>query len=91
MGSTMAFKSLDIASGFRRLLRDERGNAAVRPALIFAAIAMAMAVLLTPQVERAADQFVENRAMGIDRVITGSTEKVRQYTIRRSVLDEPGE
>ena len=87
----MPFKLSDIADCINRFLPDNEGNAAIKPALVFAAIAVAMAVLLTPQVEKAADRYAENRALGIDRVITGSTEKVRQYTIRRSVLDAPEE
>ena len=64
------------------------GGATLQSALLFGAVAMALAVLVTPQLQQAADIYAENKALGIDRVITGSVEKKRTYTIRKSVLDK---
>jgi hypothetical protein len=66
---------------------NESGGAAVQSALLFGAIAMALSVLIAPQLKNVADTYAENRALGIDRVITGSIEKPKRYTIRKSVLD----
>ena len=55
-------------------------------AVFFSAVALAAALLSAPLLDRAAETYAENRAFGIDRVITGSVEGKR-YTIRKSVLD----
>lgn len=71
-----------------RILTCRKGGASVQAALMFGAVAIALAVLVTPQVEKAADIYAQNRALGIDRVLTGSIEKSRRYSVRKSVLDE---
>ena len=67
---------------------DRHGGASVQTALLFGAVAIALSVLTAPFLEEAADTYAENRALGIDRVMTGSVKKSRRYTIRRSVLDK---
>ncbi len=63
----------------------------MQTALLFGAVAMALSVLVAPQLKNAADIYAQNRALGIDRVMTGSIprdEKAKTYTIRKSVLDQ---
>jgi hypothetical protein len=67
----------------------QSGAATLHTALLFGAVAMALSVLLTPQLKNAADAYAENSALGIDRVMTGSISKdEKTYTIRKSVLDK---
>jgi hypothetical protein len=63
-------------------------SSTVQTAMLFGAVAMALSVLVAPQLKNAADTYAENRALGLDRVITGSINKSKQYTIRKSVLDK---
>lgn len=67
---------------------DTHGGATMQTALLFGAVAMALSVLVTPYLKSAADTYAENRALGIDRVITGSVKKTKHFTIRKSVLDK---
>lgn len=67
------------------------GGASVQAALLFGAVAMALAVLAAPMLQSATAFYAENRAFGIDRVMTGSIEKGKRHTVRHSVLDaKPG-
>lgn len=63
------------------------GSSSVQSAMLFGAVAMALAVLGAPFLQGAAQYYAQNRALGIDRVMTGSVEK-GSYTVRRSVLSE---
>ncbi|WP_011582322.1 MULTISPECIES: hypothetical protein [Chelativorans] len=58
------------------------GMAAVRVALLFGSAAVALALVLTPVLERRARDIA---AYGIDPVATGSVPG-QTYTVRRSVL-----
>ena len=64
------------------------GNITVQSALLFGAIALSLSVLAAPLLNDAANRYAENRALGIDRVMTGSIEKSKTYTVRKSVLDK---
>ena len=64
------------------------GGSSVQIALMFGAVAMALSVLVAPQVRNAVDIYAENKALGIDRVMTGSIKPAKEYTIRKSVLDK---
>lgn len=65
------------------------GGATMQSALLFGAVGLALAVLLTPQLKSASDYYAENRALGVDRVITGAIEKkIQRRIVRRSVLDK---
>ena len=64
------------------------GNVTVQSALLFGAIALSLSVLAAPLLNDAANRYAENRALGIDRVMTGSIEKSKTYTVRKSVLDK---
>lgn len=68
---------------------DVQGGAAVHAALLFSVVGMALALLATPHLNRAAQLHAANQSLGIDRVVTGSIGKPKRYTIRRSVLDIP--
>lgn len=68
---------------------DDHGGATLHTALLFGAVAMALSVLIAPQLKNAADTYAENRALGIDHVLTGSISKEpKTYTVRKSVLDK---
>lgn len=68
--------------------QDRCGSTSVQTALWFGAIAMAVSVLAAPKLHDAVDLYAENRAFGIDRVMTGSVKQTKQYTVRKSVLDK---
>jgi len=73
---------------FAALWENRAGNITVQSALLFGAVALSLSVLAAPLLNEAANRHAENRALGIDRVVTGSIEKSRTYTIRKSVLDK---
>lgn len=82
-------KKLIWASRFTTILWANRnGNITVQSALLFGAVALSLSVLAAPLLNDAADRYAENRALGIDRVMTGSIEKSKTYTVRKSVLDK---
>lgn len=62
------------------------GNS-VQMAVFLAGLALATALIAPPFLDKAAKTYADNRAFGIDTVITGSIEKSERKTIRRSVLD----
>ncbi len=64
----------------------------VRVALVFGALAVAAAILLTPIVEEAGFRYARTDAYGVDQVVTGSigTAQKRRYRLQKSVL-HPGE
>lgn len=71
-----------------RFWTNHGGNITVQSALLFGAIALSLSVLAAPLLNNAANRYAENRALGIDRVMTGSIEKSKTYTVRKSVLDK---
>jgi hypothetical protein len=65
------------------------GMGMLRVALLFGSAAAALALILAP----AADRYSRAQVVGIDGVdlmATGSIGKANAYTIRKSVLQEPG-
>ena len=84
----MSFRIYPVRHIAGNFIKNTYGGATLQSALLFGAVAIALAVLVTPQLQQAADVYAENKALGIDRVITGSVEKKRTYTIRKSVLDK---
>ena len=84
----MSYRVYKAKYSAKKFFENTYGGATLQSALLFGAVAMALAVLVTPQLQHAADIYAENKALGIDRVITGSVEKKRTYTIRKSVLDK---
>lgn len=77
-----------VAGHIKSMLADSHGGATMQTAMLFGAIALALTVLVTPQLKSAADTYAENRALGIDHVMTGSIKKTKTYTVRKSVLDK---
>lgn len=73
-------------SGVEPLLANRSGSATVQTALLFGGIALAVAVLAAPMLQGAAGYYAQNRAFGIDRVMTGGVAKGERVTIRKSVL-----
>ena len=68
---------------------NHNGGATMQSALLFGAVGLALAVLLTPQLKSASDYYAENKSLGVDRVITGALEKsVQRRIVRKSVLDK---
>jgi hypothetical protein len=72
--------------------RSERGplleivqSGALRIALLFGSVAVAIALLLTPVLERET-RVARINALGIDNTVTGSVPVQGIYTLHRSVL-----
>ena len=65
----------------------QSGETSVQLAAFFSALAVVVALMSAPLLDKASQQYAENRAFGIDRVVTGSVDKTKRYTIRKSVLD----
>ena len=68
------------------------GSGAVRIALLFGSVALALTFILTPVAENQVIRSAANQ-IGIDRIATGSTGNVKRilpathsYVVRRSVL-----
>jgi hypothetical protein len=70
------------------LWSNRRGVMETQTALLFAGVSLAVAVLAAPMLQRAVDGYAQYRALGVDRVLTGSVSGGPRLTIRRSVLEE---
>ena len=81
-------KNLLSKSVTRMFASDNSGETTIRMALLLGGVAIAAAVVSAPLLDRASQTYAENGAFGIDRVLTGSIEKSKRYTIRKSVLEE---
>jgi hypothetical protein len=60
-------------------------SGAIRIALLFGSVAVAIALLLTPVLDREM-RVARVNALGIDRTVTGSIASQGVYTLHRSVL-----
>ncbi len=60
----------------------------VHMAMFLSAVALAVALLGVPMLDRAAQVYADNKAFGIDQVITSSVDRTKRYTVRKSVLDD---
>lgn len=65
-----------------------REGHSVQWAVFLGAIAVVTAIVAPPMLDKAAKTYADNRAFGIDQVITSSIEKKKRYTVRKSVLDD---
>ena len=72
-----------------RFLKCKSGESSVQLAAFFGALAVLVALVSTPFLDKASQSYAENRSFGIDQVVTGSVKKAKRYTIRKSVLDKP--
>ncbi|MFZ1815184.1 MAG: hypothetical protein WBO55_06615 [Rhizobiaceae bacterium] len=82
-------RNFSFKSHARGFSADKRGGATLQAALLFGAIGLGMAVLAAPLLQGAVDFYAENKALGIDRVITGAVgSEPNRYTIRKSVLSD---
>ena len=68
--------------------RDRRGIMDTQMAFLVAGVSLAVAVLAAPVLQGAVAGYAQNRALGIDRVMTGSVSDGKRVTVRRSVLSE---
>ena len=68
-------------------------SSAMRTALLFGSVAVALALILTPIIDRGAGSVMANHAVSteLDRIATGSVNDAKTYTIRRSVLQSSPE
>lgn len=84
------FDKVGFKSAGRRMGSDTSGGATVQTALLFGAVGLGMAVLVAPVLQDAAHYYAENRAFGIDRVITGTVgdPATNKYRVRRSVISD---
>ncbi len=77
--------SFDTSSAIGRF-----GSGAVRLALLFGSVAIALALIAVPLLERKSGSLTA-RSRNIDYVNTGSIARGSTYTVRRSVLQrDPG-
>jgi hypothetical protein len=65
------------------------GMGVIRVTLLFGSAALALALILTPLAARYSKSDIIG-IDGVDYMATGSISPGRSYTIRRSVLQEPG-
>ena len=59
----------------------------VQSAILFSAIAVATAIVISPWLDDASKKYAEGD-LGVDQVITGTTDTTERYTVRKSVLDD---
>ncbi len=66
------------------------GHGALRVALLFGSAAVALAIVLTPILNRVASDNIATaqKGDGVDPIVTGTTKKSDAYRIRRSVLQD---
>lgn len=66
---------------------------ALRAALLFGAVAVAFGLAITPFFDQTPENLAANRQspQQLDDLATGSVKRSGKYTIRRSVLQSPGE
>jgi hypothetical protein len=80
-----AYDEWELPRGERSSYLHAAGMSAVRVALLFGSIAVALALIAAPIADREARALVQ-RTDGIDNVHTGSINRGGSYTIRKSVL-----
>lgn len=61
-------------------------SSAIRIALLFSSVAVAIALLLAPVLDRETRVARLGTSLGIDRTVTGSVATQSLYTLHRSVL-----
>ncbi|MEM7213925.1 MAG: hypothetical protein AAF423_00175 [Pseudomonadota bacterium] len=71
--------------------RNQSGESTLQLTAFFSALAVVVALMGAPVLEKASQEYAENRSFGIDQTITGSVNKAKRYTIRKSILDEQPE
>ena len=84
----MRIRVTSVLPRIKSFFRNDHGGATLQSAMLFGAVAMALSVLAAPQLKKVTDTYAQNKALGIDRVITGSIKQDKQYTVRKSVLDK---
>lgn len=67
---------------------EDAGMGALRIAMLFGSAMIAIALLVTPFLDRSSGGVAQNSAAGVDVMSTGSIGAGSSYTIRRSVLQE---
>lgn len=67
---------------------EDAGIGALRIALLFGSVAVALALLIVPMLHRGTGLFANGSAAGIDVMSTSSVSAGKTYTIRRSVLQD---
>lgn len=85
-GMSSEFEEPPRGGGGWQRVSSSAGVGALRCALLFGSVAIALALLLVPVLERRTSQ-VAGTGIGLDQMATGSVGgKSRTYTIRRSVF-----
>ena len=69
-------------------MKQTSGETSLRTALLLSGIALLLAVVSAPMLDKASKTYAENRAFGIDRVMTGSVQKGERKTVRKSIFWE---
>ena len=78
---------LKILNEVRDLIVPAGGGHSVRIAILFAAFAVVTAIVVSPWLDTTAKRYARD-GLGVDLVVTSTTEKTERYTVRRSVLDD---
>jgi len=60
----------------------------LKTVLLFSSVALALSVLAAPVLQQASEKYAQNKAFGIDHVLTGSVKKSNRYVVRKSVLSQ---
>ena len=72
----------------KRFTKNASGEMTIRMALLLGGVAIAVSVVAAPLLESASQSYADNKSFGIDRILTGSINDAKRYTIRKSVLQE---
>jgi hypothetical protein len=83
----MIFDYRDQYSGAQESETENRAGPLWRITLIFAATGLGAAILAAPMMRGVAESYSEGGPYGIDRILTGGTQKTARYTVRKSVLN----
>jgi hypothetical protein len=79
-----------IRGTLERFASDQGGGTAVQITLAFAAFAIVFGMAAAPFLQQTL-QYEARSGFAVDRMTTGSVNSSNRYTIRRSVLAEPGD
>ncbi len=79
-------KSKSNAISELNFLPSEAGSTPVKAALVFAALAIVLALVVPTTFNENSALFARN-SNGVDRIVTGAVKNTKRYHIRKSILD----
>lgn len=69
-----------------RFSEDSAEGMTLRAVAMFGIAAAVVSVLAASALQDYSEQYAENQSYGVDRVMTGSINKTKRYTVHKSVL-----